>query len=211
MKRTVLGVVIGFLAAATLAWALEVKLPTRTTARATVVVDELGSILFGSTPAKVEVTNCQTGTPAMVVKDANGVVIGTPSRPVTQGSSVYVVRDIGGLPVEMIVDQFHIASTGSQTYLEYESPDCSGTPYLQDSGVSGGGGAFYPGSYAGGSAPLVYATGSFQSRTIHSYERTDQMTCNPNYPPDGTVLVVSPSATLDLSQFTPPYSLVAGP
>ena len=57
MRKLVVGVLFGFLAAATAAWALEVTFPTRSKAQARVVVDELGNVLFGAMPAKVEVTN----------------------------------------------------------------------------------------------------------------------------------------------------------
>jgi len=53
--RTVL---VMLLAAAVSSWALEVKLPTRPVpAKGVWVVDEVGAQLFGTTPARVEVTN----------------------------------------------------------------------------------------------------------------------------------------------------------
>jgi len=56
MRKLVVGVLFGFLAAATAAWALEVTFPTRSKAQARVIVDELGNVLFGAMPAKVEVS-----------------------------------------------------------------------------------------------------------------------------------------------------------
>jgi hypothetical protein len=44
------------------AWALEVTFGKKTRAKATVVVDELGTILFGAVPAPVEVTNFPAAT-----------------------------------------------------------------------------------------------------------------------------------------------------
>ncbi len=56
------------------AWALEVTFGNKTRAKATVVVDELGTILFGAVPAPVEVTNF----PAATNCDCSG-----PSTPAT--------------------------------------------------------------------------------------------------------------------------------
>lgn len=57
MRKLVLGTLFGFLVAATAALALDVSFPTRSKAQARVIVDELGNVLFGAMPAKVEVTN----------------------------------------------------------------------------------------------------------------------------------------------------------
>jgi hypothetical protein len=63
MRRlAVLVTVIGLLASA--AAAVTVTLPLKTRAKATVVVDELGQVLFGSAPGKVEVTNMPSVTVA---------------------------------------------------------------------------------------------------------------------------------------------------
>ncbi|HZT07781.1 MAG TPA: hypothetical protein VFC51_12175 [Chloroflexota bacterium] len=203
MRRIVLGMTIGLLTAATLAWALEVRLPTRTTAKATVVVDEIGAVLFGSTPAKVEVTNCQSGTPTMVVKDVNGVVMGTPSRPVTAGSQIYVVRTVGGVGVEMVVDHLGVNGTSGPPSLYYESSNCTGTPYANL--YSGG---FYAGTYLQPGGLLVYASGAQEVHDINSYRSNPTAGCTTYaYGPQP----LFPFASFDISQFTPPYSLVAGP
>jgi len=72
MRKLVVGVLFGFLAAATAAWALEVTFPTRSKAQARVIVDELGNVLFGAMPAKVEVTNLPSG--CGTVETASAVV-----------------------------------------------------------------------------------------------------------------------------------------
>ena len=211
MRRTIFGMVIGFLTAATLAWALEVRLPTRTTAKATLVVNEMGSVLFGSIPARVEVTNFPTEAPALVVKDANGVVIGTPSRPVTPGSPIHVVRQVDSVNVEMVIRESAINGTSSGWGTRYyESAGCAGAPYLAE---AYGGGGFYQGTGLGDDVgmPIVYVTGPSEQRTIRS--RRSNCPCEPDcvnytYP---TSYSVFPFSTFDQEQFTPPYSLVAGP
>lgn len=75
MRKLVLGVLIGFFVAASAAFALDVSFPPRSKAQARIIVDELGNILFGAMPAKVEVTNWpaspidSTGTPWSAVVD----------------------------------------------------------------------------------------------------------------------------------------------
>jgi hypothetical protein len=65
VRGAVLGLIAGILTA-TVAWTLVVPVtfPTKGRARITAVVDELGNVLFGSTPGKVEVTNFPTAAPA---------------------------------------------------------------------------------------------------------------------------------------------------
>jgi hypothetical protein len=61
MSKLALGIVIGFLLAATSAVAITVVLPNRTKAKAMLVVDALGQVLFSDeSPAKVEVVNLNT-------------------------------------------------------------------------------------------------------------------------------------------------------
>ena len=65
MRKLSLGIVIGFLFAATSAVAITVVLPNRTKAKAMVVVDVLGQVLFSEeNPAKVEVVNQPSGPTA---------------------------------------------------------------------------------------------------------------------------------------------------
>jgi hypothetical protein len=81
LKNLVVGIVLGTVATATLAWALEVRIPPRITAKANPVVDEMGNALFGAMPGKVEVTNLPASSQvgSGVVKDTNGVVVGAVS------------------------------------------------------------------------------------------------------------------------------------
>jgi hypothetical protein len=62
LRNLVFGFSLGIVATATLAWALEVKIPPRITAKANLVVDETGNALFGATPGKVMVMNLPTST-----------------------------------------------------------------------------------------------------------------------------------------------------
>lgn len=63
-RRIVVG---GFALVGTLvtaAWAIDVTFPLRAKARVTVLVNELGQVLFGDTPGRVEVTNFPAGANA---------------------------------------------------------------------------------------------------------------------------------------------------
>jgi hypothetical protein len=57
LRNLAVGFSLGIVATATVAWALEVKIPPKLTARANLVVDEVGNALFGATPGNVAVTN----------------------------------------------------------------------------------------------------------------------------------------------------------
>jgi len=70
MRRLILGTAIGFLTASTLALALEVRLPPRTTPKSGLLVDELGNVLFGSMPARVQVVDQNAGEPWSAAVDA---------------------------------------------------------------------------------------------------------------------------------------------
>jgi hypothetical protein len=95
---------VAILGAVTSALALQVKLPKTLTAKATVVADELGNVLFGTIPGKVEVTNFPSGqgsssgpgTPFSVYIDT--LSSGTQSVPVTTVPSgqQLLITDIDG-------------------------------------------------------------------------------------------------------------------
>lgn len=62
MRRIAIVVTVVTLAVVTTAWAFEVRIPRRTNLKATVVANELGTVLFDTVPGKVEVTNPMGGT-----------------------------------------------------------------------------------------------------------------------------------------------------
>jgi len=55
MKKLTLAIIL-VLSASALAWAFEINFPRKTEVKATVLVDELGEILFGDEAARIEIT-----------------------------------------------------------------------------------------------------------------------------------------------------------
>lgn len=64
MRRLLPGILIGLALGSTAAWtlAIPVTFPSRAKAKLVGIVDEVGNVLFGSTPGKVEVTNFPPAT-----------------------------------------------------------------------------------------------------------------------------------------------------
>jgi hypothetical protein len=198
MPKLVVGAVFGFLVAATAAWALEVKIPPRITAKANLVVDELGNVLFGATPAKIEVTNFppSAGGGHPTLKDANGMVVGVVLSD-SIANPVHVLRNVGGVDVEIVARQFLLDGTENGE-LYFESNDCTGPPYMVVTT-----GTFYAGTHRGGTA-LYYATEPATPRDVHSDRTATDPTaaCNVR---TYLGLQTHPVATLDLAQFVPPF------
>ena len=199
MRKLVLGVLIGFLVAATAALAYDVTFPSRLKVQAHALVDELGNVLLGTTPAKIEVTNmpdCSGSAPAQVLMDANGTTVGTVVSDAPIGGPVTVLREIAGIGVTMVATQYDLSRTdGGNSNWYYESNNCSGAPYFVR------GGAFYGTTFVLGST-LYYAAGPPTARNINSYRSPDDPSCTvqayPNTP-------TQPISTLDLAQFVPPF------
>jgi hypothetical protein len=202
LRNLVVGFSLGIVASATLAWALEVKIPPRITAKANLVVDEAGNALFGATPGKVEMVNCPTAPTPPVLTDGNGATVGTVLAGTPASGPVYVVRDIAGVGVAIgVPDQFTIEGTaalvgGNQSFY-YTSTTCSGTAYM----VSGG--SFYPASLSVGGI-LYYEASPPTPRDINSY----RLAANPSSPCNVNAYSQLPTyvpATFDLTQFVPPF------
>lgn len=204
MRKLVLGVLVGFLVAASVALAYDVTFPSRLKVQAHALVDELGNVLLGSTAAKIEVTNWPSGGGGTVtgVRDSNGALVGTISREYTLGGPPWIVRNVGGVLVEMSASHFLLdGSVPPQgTPLYFSSNDCSGPAYVNP----GNTGAFYPGTFRVGST-LFFASAPPADVDINSYR-------NPPSGPNCTAfaygqLPMSPAGTLDLAQFPAPYFL----
>ena len=60
MRKLIIGITIGFLAASTLAWAVTVRFPSVLKVKGIVFVDEAGNVLGGATPTTVDVVNMPT-------------------------------------------------------------------------------------------------------------------------------------------------------
>jgi hypothetical protein len=60
MRKLIVGITIGFLAASTLAWAVTVRFPSVLKVKGIVFVDEAGNVLGGATPTTVDVVNMPT-------------------------------------------------------------------------------------------------------------------------------------------------------
>ena len=115
MRKLVLGVLVGFLAAASAAFAFDVTFPSRLRVQAHALVDELGNVLLGSTPAKIEVTNLPScgGEPELfsavvnypAVASANVLTVPAGKRFVltdvvigeTSDGTAYQMSDSGGI------------------------------------------------------------------------------------------------------------------
>jgi len=199
MRKLVVGVLFGFLAAATAAWALEVTFPTRSKAQARVIVDELGGVVFGAMPAKVEVTNFPAAPQggSSVLKDANGTIVGVLLSVGPLAGVVSIIRSVGGLGVLINATQFDLRAAIENPNFYYESNNCSGTPYMSR------GSSFYSQSLLVGST-LYYVSGPATPRDIGSFR--DSL----NPPEECNVQTyldwpTHPLATLDLAQFVPPF------
>jgi len=228
MRKLVVGVLFGFLAAATAAWALEVTFPTRSKAQARVIVDELGNVLFGAMPAKVEVTNlpASAGQGRLVVKDANGNVVGEVS-PIEhdQPNKIFVVRDVGGVQVEFAVSQKGVIGGGGS--LSYTQANCAGQQVFE-AAVYGNypHHNFYPPVVGDGSVPattilfpdvvaapisaVIQSSGSMVPGPSDCGSSNTTFipphTCCSNASFPATQLVV-PVASLDVSQMAPPLRI----
>src|SRR5437660_606005 len=90
MRRVVtllLGVALVFAVVALTAWALEVRVPARSTARAVIPTNENGIPIFGATPGKVEVTSMPASPSPQVVTLLDNVTV-TADAPATFGPVV---------------------------------------------------------------------------------------------------------------------------
>lgn len=199
MCKLVLGVLIGFLVAASAALAYDVTFPSRLRVQAHALVDEIGNVLLGSTPAKIEVTNWPSGGGTVTgVRDSNGALVGTIGRAYTLGGPAPIVRDIGGVLIEMSAGHFALDGNSGGLTFYFESNDCTGPAYLPP--TSG----FYPQSVRVGTT-LRYASAPPSPVNVNSNKNTNT----------GSSCIVSPEgqipmslvASLDLTQFPPPYYL----
>jgi hypothetical protein len=202
LRNLVVGFSLGIVSTATLAWALEVKIPPRITAKANVVVDEVGTALFGATPGKVQVVNLPSSTEVAsgVIKDANGTIVGNVSRPFSPGDSIFIARSVGNVGFELVASQFSVQAPGTGSInFYYEAADCMGTPYSP-----GGGGGFYPAVVPGPAGLVYYLSGPPTPRDINSYRLASDPSahCTVNLYPQ---LYVYPVAPFDTTQFAPPF------
>jgi hypothetical protein len=233
MRKLVLGVLIGFLTAATAALALDVSFPTRSKAQARVIVNEVGALLFGAIPGKVEVTNfpsTSSGGAEVVVKDANGAVVGTasPIRPIGgEGGRVFVVRNVGGTQVELQVSGRGVI--GGDASFQYDQPNCAGQAYFGEQLQNGAKPTdlrFYPPVSGDGSLPastiyfpdmsapaipvLIQSSGWLvpdasacgSANTVFIAPHTCCVTAS--FP---ATRLVFPVASLDVSGFVPPLTI----
>lgn len=204
MRKLVLGVLIGFLVAASAAFAFDVTFPSRLRVQAHALVDELGNVLLGSTPAKIEVTNWPTGGAGTVtgVRDSNGALVGTIGRAYTLGAPAMLVRDVGGILVELSATHLALDGNTNNTTGYFASNDCTGPAFFV-----AGNGNFYPISVRIGS-DLLYASAP---PTLVNAESNRSI--GANFPNAACIdsatepLALSPVATLDLAQFPAPYFL----
>lgn len=201
MRNLVLGTLFGFLVAASVAFAYDVTFPARLKVQAHALVDELGNVLLGARPAKIEVTNmpdCSGAPAAQVLKDANGTTVGTILSGAPGASEVTVLRQIGGIGVTMVATQYDLSRTnGGNSNWYYESNNCSGSPYFVR------GGDFYGTTFVVGST-LYYTGGPATARDLNSFRAPDDPSCTVRNNPS---TLTHPIASLDLSQFVPPFSV----
>src|SRR5262245_41682554 len=133
MRRFFFGILIGFLAAAVAAWAaVQIELPKRAS-RVMLVLDDLGEVVFGSKPAKVEITNlgeASGGQTSYVVVDANGTLVGDVvppgSHPFATQAGVYVAREQNGVQYVVNVKPFGIGRDHEALF--FEASGCTGQP-----------------------------------------------------------------------------------
>lgn len=197
MRKLVLGTLFGFLVAATAALAYDVTFPTRLKVQAHALVDELGHVLLGSTPARIEVTNWPSGGGSSVtgVRDSNSALLGTISRTYAPGGAIEIARNVGGVLVEMVATHFTLAGNAPAAQLYYESTDCTGPAYINP------GGSFYPTTVREGDS-LLYASAPPSPVDVNSNKQTGAQSCIVfSY----AQAELSPTATLDLTQFPAPY------
>jgi hypothetical protein len=188
------------------AWAFTITLPAKMRAKAELVVDEVGTVLFGSTPGKVEVTNLPSisSSGQRVVKDATGALIGRVNRE-DQDGSLFVVRDVGGVQVEIGVTQYGFVSPGNVTLL-YESADCTGNEWFPSPLPQAG---FFPAALVFGQKLVFQAGPLVQTLIIYRSFAVvrDASTCQSQ---NGTVLDVGPPAVCCISWTSSPTE-VFGP
>jgi hypothetical protein len=137
------------------------------------------------------------------VFDTNGAApSGTDSFTLAIGAtpSATIVRDVGGILVEMRAGHFNLDGNAGGATFYFESSDCTGVAHLP----SGGSGGFYPTSVRVGS-DLLYASAPPVPITSNSNKNTN---------PGSSCIVgvegptpMSPVASLDLAQFPAPYFL----
>jgi hypothetical protein len=241
MRNLVIGTLFGFLVAASVAFAYDVTFPSRLRVQAQALVDEVGNILLGSTPAKIEVTNMPdcSGAPAAIarLKDSNGTTVGTISShagtimvpapgaapsgtdsftlAIGATPSATIVRDVGGILVEMIATHFSLdgnTEPGTDSPFYFSSNDCSGTvSYVPSPWLVGnsnpGSRSFYPASVRVGTT-LFYACAPPDDVDVNSYKSSSPGAACTTYAYG--VQQVSPVCTLDLEQFSPPYQIERG-
>jgi hypothetical protein len=156
----------------------------------------------------------------LVVRDANGVLVGVVQDPYA-GGTANVVRYVGVQGIEFTVDQFIARGTQypEYTYLFYQSMNCSGPAFM-----SADGGGFYAptGKYG---LVIYYPSAPVSSTNFLSIELkgpgsgySTPASCSPPgtfTPPDTCCLPASgsvfagPAEQLDLSGFVPPFDVVA--
>jgi hypothetical protein len=156
-----------------------------------------------------------------MVKDANGSTVGQYSN--TPGESEFVIAKTSGgqlfvLPINAAGFSVFLNNfSGTNSALEYASPDCTGTPYL--GGTSGyGNGAPYtlvqPGNLYGS---IAYVGGSLQQPVLVQSTFGSLPNSYPlNGSPAPTCQIVTPYTdpapfsvvgTLDVSVFAPPFTV----
>src|SRR5262245_21886047 len=149
-------------------------------------------------------------TTSRVVKDANGVAVGTviseaQSPDSTLPFGFWIVRGIGGLEALMFLpNEFSIEGACAFSpcdALWYESLDCSGPAFITQPSDN-----FYPNSVRVGTA-LIYPNGPGVRPNLRSFSDLGQCTVG-GFPADADVF---PTASLDLSQFVPPFQVVQEP
>lgn len=145
----------------------------------------------------------EKGGEGRTVVDANGVVVGALLN------DTMLVRKMNSGYVKLIFDEYGFVASTRLLIFEYETTDCSGTPYLQHFGVPPIGVAAPEGwqtpPYRG--AAEIYFPGPPTLRMIGSYSYPME------FPPAGCVKLHKPSKVLagtvekqDL-HFTPPFTL----
>ena len=136
MGRFIFGTLAGFLIAAVTAWAaVQVQLPKKTN-HVMLVLDEVGEVVFGAKPAKVEVTNLGeiSGPANYVIVDANGTLVGQVFPPGTQpsdGGEFVVSRETNGLQYLMAASSYGLDTVGAAHSLYYAQAGCVGPPLIK--------------------------------------------------------------------------------
>lgn len=142
--------------------------------------------------------------PGIVVKDANGTVLGVyTGRQSTAGFGyevgVTLMRNVGGVPVELLLLPTASDLRGSSC-LVYDGTDCSGTTAIRSSGGTFLNPVLTPFTAIVGST-LYYGIGPPSPFARQSMNCGDGQGCLNNSATDAAV----PGATYDLSGFVPPF------